>query len=404
MLAAIDKTRRLVQIAMDKMKLTVFLYAALTFSMTAMAQQIPDVTVDGRTIQFHAFASQGFIYTNDNNYLTMKTSQGSFDMTDGGINVSSQLTDKFRVGAQVYDRLLGDLSHGRVLLDWAYGDYKLTDWLGIRAGKVKTALGLYNDTQDMDALHTFALLPQSIYPLDLRSSTISHIGVDAYGTIARKHLGSLDYTLYVGRRPSDPDDGVLYVTGRAIADYTGLEYGADLRWTTPIKGLLAGVSHLRQTPKGQKLDADGVLYTMSEPRDQVSQFYVQYTLRGLTLESEYNRHHGYLVRLGNRYDQEYKSWYAAASYQLTKRFSVGSYYSRFYPDVTVAPDTPDTHLWDKVITGRVDLTSHWYLKVEGHFIDGHGDSYSARGFYLADNPNGLAPTTNMLVIRTGFSI
>jgi len=50
-----------------------------------------------RTVQVHGFASQGFIYTNDNNWLTMNTSQGSAAFTDFGLNMSTQITDKFRI-------------------------------------------------------------------------------------------------------------------------------------------------------------------------------------------------------------------------------------------------------------------------------------------------------------------
>ena len=57
-------------------------------------------------------------------------------------------------------------------------------------GIVKTVLGLYNDTQDMEFLHTWAILPQSMYPLDLRSSTIAHVGADFYGDISLRRLGS----------------------------------------------------------------------------------------------------------------------------------------------------------------------------------------------------------------------
>jgi hypothetical protein len=334
----------------------------------------------------------------------MNSTQGSFKMTDGGVNVSTQLTDKLRVGAQVYDRLLGDLSHGRLTLDWAYGDYKFTDWFGVRAGKVKTVIGLYNDTQDVDFLHTFALLPQSIYPLDLRSSTISHNGLDLYGILSPKHLGSFAYTAYAGQRPADPDDGYLYSIDKAVTHYTGLLYGTDLRWTTPVNGVMAGYSYMQQHPSGTgAIQANGQAYDLSEPRNQLNQFYVQYVVGGLTVDGEYNRHHGYLVRLGDRYDQEYKSWYLAGSYRISKRFSGGTYYSRFYPDVTVDPGAPDTHIWDKVVTGRVDLSSHWYLKVEGHFIDGHGDDHSARGFYAKTNPSGSGPYTDMLVVRSGFN-
>ena len=40
-----------------------------------------------RTVQLHGFASQGFVYTNHNNWLTMRSSQGSAAFTDFGANV-----------------------------------------------------------------------------------------------------------------------------------------------------------------------------------------------------------------------------------------------------------------------------------------------------------------------------
>ena len=126
--------------------------------------------IGGREVQIHGYLSEGFASSTDNNYLRMDTSQGSF-FTEAGLNVSSQITNKLRVGAQVYDRYIGELGKGRVYLDWAFADYRLKDWIGFRGGKIKTPLGLYTDTQDQAFLHTWALLPQSVYPVDLRSVT-----------------------------------------------------------------------------------------------------------------------------------------------------------------------------------------------------------------------------------------
>ena len=157
--------------------------------------QAQEFKVFDRTVQFHGFASQGFVYTDQNNWLTMHSSQGSGAFTDFGANASMQVTDKLRVGAQFYDRNLGNLGEWHPSLDWAFADYRFKPWLGIRGGKVKTALGLYNDTQDLDFLHTFALLPQSIYPTDLRDATIAHLGGDIYGSVSlRHHLGTISYT------------------------------------------------------------------------------------------------------------------------------------------------------------------------------------------------------------------
>ena len=68
-------------------------------------------TVGGKTIQVHGFVSQGFGYSDDNNYLTMKTSDGSVGFTNMGATFSVRITDKFRVGAQVYDRNIGKLGN-----------------------------------------------------------------------------------------------------------------------------------------------------------------------------------------------------------------------------------------------------------------------------------------------------
>src|ERR1700689_712666 len=76
-----------------------------------------------RTVQVHGFVSQGFIYTNDNNWLTMNTSQGSAAFTDFGLNMSSQVTDKLRVGAQGYENNLGQLGQYHPSLDLAVADY-----------------------------------------------------------------------------------------------------------------------------------------------------------------------------------------------------------------------------------------------------------------------------------------
>ena len=69
---------------------------------------------------------------------------------------------------------MGGLGRWHPSLDWAYATYKFAPWFGIRGGKAKTVMGLYNDTQDLDFLHTFALLPQSIYPTDLRDTPIKN--------------------------------------------------------------------------------------------------------------------------------------------------------------------------------------------------------------------------------------
>jgi len=225
---------------------------ALVFSIALHAQEFK---IGTRTVQVHGFGTQGFVHTNDNNWLTMNTSKlGSGEFTDFGVNASTQISEKLRVGAQFYDRNVGKLGKWHPQLDWAVADYRLRPWLGFRGGKVKTVLGLYNDTQDVDTAHTFALLPQSVYSIDMRDATLSHIGGDIYGTIKAQKFGKISYTGYVGDQIQSTQGGypyLLQIHGIYIDHSSGLTYGGDLRWQTPVKGLLAGasyeVNHVRNT-------------------------------------------------------------------------------------------------------------------------------------------------------------
>jgi hypothetical protein len=381
-----------------------------------------------RTIQVHGFVSQGFVYTNDNNWLTMDTSQGSAAFTDFGLNVSTRINDKLRVGAQGYDRNLGQLGQYHPSFDWALADYRFKGWLGVRGGKVKTTLGLYTDTQDEAFLHTFALLPQSIYPTDLRDATIAHLGGDVYGDISLKHrLGGLSYTAYVGHRSDSRYSGYFYLASQFGIYYSrigGLQYGADLRWNTALKGLLIGASRMNEDVNGKGTfsnpvnpGAGLVPYSEGSKPDWTNQFYGEYTVGKLRIDSEYRR---YLrdqliqtIALENITDV--RGWYVSGSYRVIKRMTLGSYYSRYTITsvfggalAAVSPNETDTslpanHIYDKVVTARFDLDKFWDVKVEGHFMNGYGSSTYPDGFYAQVNPMGFKPNTNALVVKTSLN-
>ncbi|HEY1253222.1 MAG TPA: hypothetical protein VGF01_00425, partial [Terracidiphilus sp.] len=78
--------------------------AAFTVVISLHAQEIK--LGKSHDIQIHGFGSQSFIYTDDNNWLTMDTSAGSFKFTDVGLNMGTQVSSNFRIAAQGYDREL----------------------------------------------------------------------------------------------------------------------------------------------------------------------------------------------------------------------------------------------------------------------------------------------------------
>ncbi|HEV2401336.1 MAG TPA: hypothetical protein VGS27_30655 [Candidatus Sulfotelmatobacter sp.] len=395
---------------MRRIALLVFLFVG--FAQILLNAQ--EVRIFDRTVQFHGFASQGFVYTSQNNWLTMGTASGSFAMTDMGANVSTALTDKLRIGAQVYDRNMGQLGQWHPTLDWAYADYRFTDWLGIRGGKVKTVSGLYNDTQDMDFLRPFALLPQGVYPTNIREVTIAHKGGDIYGRInLGQSGGSLMYTAFAGERDDSKYGGYFYLEQTPppvllLNSISALQYGGDLRWNTPVKGLLVGASRFSESNNGDGIFNPGpgfMPYTQSSKADWNNQFYGQYVHNKFEIDAEYRCSWIDEVLYSGLQEVQTnaKAWYVAGSYRIFKWMQVGSYYSNL--DVHAPLNGNESgYIHDKDVTVRFDANRYLNFKLEGHFMDGVGlPGLYPGGFYSIDNPNGLKPQTNALVVKTNFN-
>ncbi|MGB5159306.1 hypothetical protein [Desulfobacterium sp. N47] len=70
-------------------------------------------------VSIHGFISQGFLTSGEYNYLAHNSKTGSFEYNEMGINFSKQVTDKLRIGAQIFSRDLGDVGNNKVTIDWA---------------------------------------------------------------------------------------------------------------------------------------------------------------------------------------------------------------------------------------------------------------------------------------------
>jgi hypothetical protein len=375
-----------------------------------------EIKIGNYEVQTHGFGTQGYVKTNDNNWLSMQTSgSGSGVFTDAGLNLGSQITPNLRFGCQVYSRKLGALGDFHAELDWCMADYKVKPWLGLRGGKVKTVLGLYNDVQDLDFANTYALLPQSVYPIDMRDAMIAHEGGDIYGSERLLHnLGKIAYTAYGGRRSDSMSSGYPYelksAAGINLKSYGGPVFGGDLRWT-PVKNLKLGVSRQNEQITGVGTYSNAP-YTERSRHDWTNQFYGQYTANRWHAESEYKRYYRDQIASAGTpgaFDviQDVRGWYVAGGYTVNKWLEGGSYFSH-YRDIyggtlhIVYKDAATKDL-DKVVTAKFTINRFTTVKVEGHFMDGAPNEFYPAGFYAPQNTKGLANKTNALVIRTGFN-
>jgi hypothetical protein len=351
-------------------------------------------------LQIHGFATQGFLYSTNNNYLTMKSSGGSLQWTEGAISLNDAVSDKLRVGIQLHMYQMGQIGGPQVLIDWASGDYKMNDNLGFRLGKVKVPFGLFNDSQDVDALFLWVLLPQCNYPDDNRDFNLAVMGGEVYGRLSFGDRERVQYRGYVGENRLDANGGYMLQLSQYGLTFPsppgGKVVGGDLRWVTPVEGLSIGAS-----AQQQGLDGSGPEGTVHISPLLLSADYAEWKKGKWYVAGEYWRMpmniiaQAGTVPMAESIDQ--RSWYPMISYQLLKKLQVGTYYSHY---INKAGNTslPENYAKDWVISGRYNFNANFYGKVEGHFLHGTGI-----GYYQSVNPDGLKPNTAMLAARIGFA-
>lgn len=370
------------------------------FSSTALALAANVQAEELMGVDIHGFISQSYITSSDYNYLTHNSEEGSFDYNEIGINFSKELTEKLRVGLQLYSRDIGDAGDNKVTIDWAYGDYRVKDWFGIRAGRIKLPLGLYNETRDIDMLRTNAIMPQSLYPDLLRDTTIAANGIGVYGNVPMSSVGSLEYQFIAGVIDIDPESGFSkYFNNeggnrfslRGSVD-SNVAYAGSLKWNTPLDGLLFGVSALNAS-----FENDVTLGPVFGPgagrpgHTEISTDFItlstEYTWKNLVVAAEYQqmKTENWLKGVA-RTETTSEGYYVSAAYRFSDLFSLGTHYSIYYPD----EDDKNGHMqtfkadaWEKdlALTLKFDINEYCVFKIEGHRVDG-----TARVLDV-DNPN-----------------
>lgn len=373
-----------------------------------------DDDVDPLALQTHAFVSQGFIKTTRNNYLA-ESKRGSFEFSEVGINFTKGLTDNLRVGVQLFSHDLGPLGNYRTQFDWYYLDYRLFDWLGLRAGHTKIPFGLYNDSSDFDSARVPILLPQSVYPIDHRDYLLAQTGAEIYGNVRLGDLGGLEYRAYGGTlsmdTPAPPAPGIS--VNNLDVPYV---FGARVMWSTPVSGLLAGASF-----QSLRIDADYDFEPQLIPplqafqllppdfdgrlsakfRVKLSVASLEYQNGGLLLAAEYSRWVGEFESRAPALLPPHvtnERYYAMISYRVAPWFTPGAYYSAYFPNVEQRGGSRANYQRDVAVSVRYDLTNHWLFKVEGHVLDGTAalDKNSNGG----QAPANLAKQWGMLLLKT----
>jgi hypothetical protein len=340
---------------------------------------------DPSAVQVHAFVSQGVIKTTANDYLA-ESERGSFEFTEVGINFSKSVSEKLRIGMQIFAHDLGPLGNYKPTFDWYYLDYRFFDWLGVRAGRTKIPFGLYNESADVDAARVPILLPQSIYPIDHREYLLAQTGGEVYGNRRLGPAGELEYRAYGGVLdlgvPTAPTPGIT--VSNFEMPYV---YGGRLMWLTPLEGLSAAGSYqalrfdwdynvapeLIMPLQGLGLLPAGFGGTLPvQFRVKLWVASAEYLAGNLAVAAEYSRwtgkfNSGAPKLLPPRVVNE--RFYGMVSYRVAPWFTPGTYYSGYYPNRKERHGRA-AYQHDIALSFRFDLNEHWLLKAEGHYMIG----------------------------------
>ena len=352
------------------------------------------------SLQLHGFASQGYIDSHNNNFLAHSRS-GSIKMTDIGVNLNWQPLQSLRLGAQGYYRNLGDYNENSVVLDWGVIDYQLWDFLGIRAGKGKMPLGLYNEVRDSPYLLPMVFLPQSIYDESRRDSNLAYIGGGIYGNISCGSFGDLDYHLFSGETDF-PDESQLEKNNeisvisainrnKALpaskqnplipASYDSLEresddlYGGALVYNTPFGLRVSGTLLHSKASIYLNGTSTAIGNTLIHKRFVLS---MEYSSERWLFVSEYSETDRTTSMFSTTsLDGPSQSWYVMTCYSPFESWTFSVLYDEFYrmKHDKHSDDRPQSAPYtgwrkDMGASVRYDISEWCNLKLEYHYIDG----------------------------------
>lgn len=288
-------------------------------------------------LQVHGFASQAVVRTTDNRYFG-DSPNTSFDLTELGLNASYQLSNEIVLSGQLLSRRAGEMYDGTPSIDYALVDMRLSSAfdrrMGLRLGRIKNPLGLYNETRDVPFTRPSIFLPQSVYFDKIRNVLLSSDGAMFYAE-SFQDWGNISLTLGIGESVIDENVEWTFLgsdfpgdldSGQANKIVSLWYYTADERLRVGLSGLK---SSLRFKPDAYSFLDSGdidVFYGIAS---------LQYNTEDFTLSAEYARIPIDWRNLGPYFplDQaESEGYYVQGAYRVLPRVELMLRYEEGFAD------------------------------------------------------------------------
>jgi hypothetical protein len=355
----------------------------LTCTATQAAESLWD------RLQVHGFASQAVLKTSDNRWFG-NSDQTSFDFTEVGLNASMRFDPKLLLAGQVLYRRAGEMYESDLALDYGLADItplsSTEGRLGLRVGRIKNPLGLYNETRDVPFTHPGIFLPQVVYFDRVRNLVLSTDGAMLYGD---RYTGFGNFSFTVGNGWPVMDDNVewAYLNGDFPGDIkaNGTTWLASLWYTDPSEQFKLGLSGATLSIKFDP-DIRG-MPTIDRGHTDID-FWIasaQYNAEDWTLTSEYAREpiawRGYGPLAPDR-DATGEGWYLQGTYRLRPSVGLMLRYEEGYADTADRDGSkleaatggllPANFAFSKIVSAgiRWDINPNWMVRAEYAYNNG----------------------------------
>jgi hypothetical protein len=358
---------------------------------------------DDSMVQIHGFGGWSYGKSSDNSYLTA-TPEGNAKSANFSLNVSARPYDRLSVIAQVHF----DNFDEKTELDYGFAEYQATDQIRVRAGRVKHPLGLYGEVFDVGTVRPFQYLPQSIYgPIGFTAKAYNGAGLTGAN---RAGSWELQYDLYAGSIDGDyalatpptsttvpqpsPNDPPYRNIGFTYNDIIG----GRLNVTTPLDGLMVGVSTYRGTDNfvtsTSRFEVDRTVYIGS----------AQFEHGPVAIRAEYGR--GESETLHTQWGK-----YVEASYRITPKWQLAGRFDKYklspaaFASSFSGKMSPTKEHEDLAFGINYWFNANFVLRANYHMVEGNRFQYAPTNREMLQQiaGSGLDEDSNALILGAQFS-
>jgi len=290
-------------------------------------------------VTFHGFGGWGYGKTDGARYLS-GAKEGDYNHAQFFLNLNADLTEKLSIIAQ-YGFVQNHLGT-KFAFDYAFAEWKFSDQLRFRIGKVKHAFGIYGEILDVGTLRPFLTLAQGIY------GSHGYVGkglngVALTGSIHSKSGWGVAYDLYFGQLktsaetpvilgfgvshdPSTLNDSLVYYD-KDIADL----FGGRISVFPPIEGLNIGFSGYTGEDKGTEGFRGGFT-----GRQKAYGAFMEYLSTDLLVRSEFIKYfqNAKAGAENGNLDSITNSFYVELAYKFLKNFQAAFRFEQSRAEIT----------------------------------------------------------------------